>query len=352
MNIAFCISSLKYGGAEKQAVLDANLMSDHHTVFLICFQKGPLEKLLSENVNLICVRKDNYLFTAARLGKILKSRKILYVHSSLFAAMVTTSIASIFLRHITVFWHFHSHEFSLPLLNIWLYRLLGRIPTVRKILFVNSELRSSLSDRFGFPEKKTDILYNVTSLESSSESRKNDNLCTIGYVGRLVGLKRVHLLIECADLLLKLGINGFQILIVGDGPERRNLEKTVGQLGLEKFVEFAGFQVETGTYYKRMEVFALASEEECLSMAAIDAGAMGIPVVAFSVGGNSEIIDDGRTGFIVNTKEEFYEKIHTLVSDKSMRIRMGRDAMEHCSEKFGKHKHIEKLNALYEKSIT
>lgn len=347
MNIAFCISSLKYGGAEKQAVLDANLISEKHNAYLIYFQKGPLEKLVNEKVNMIQVSKDNYLFTSFRLVRIIMKRKIGNIHSSLFAAIVTTTIASLFIRKVNIFWHFHSHEYRLPLLNRWLYKWLSRIKAVRKIMFVNSELRSFQTERFGFNVLKTDILYNMTSIHSLVTTSMNNGICTIGYIGRLVSLKRVHFLLECADHLRKKGVKDLMILIVGDGPERQNLEEYAKRLGVDGFIKFAGFRTDTYAYYGKMDVFALASDEECLSMAAIDAGVMGIPSVAFSVGGNSEIINDGETGFIVNTKDEFFEKIYFLVSNQSARNQMGNNAKKYCFEKFGRDNHLQKLISLY-----
>jgi len=277
MNILIVVSSLNYGGAEKQAVLDANMLSDTHNVFLGCFKKGPLLESLNKNVDLVLIRKDNYLLTSVRLAKIIKRNKIEVIHASLFASMVTSVLASLFISKIIIVWHFHSHEYDLPALNGNLYKWMSRFPGIKKILFVNNELRSFLTERFKLPISKTGILYNTTSIKQPLKTKTEGDECIIGYIGRLVELKRVNLLIGCAEYLLQKGFDNFQILIIGDGQERLNLEELTKKNDLNKVVKFKGFQSDTERYYNDMHVFALPSDEECLSMAAIDAGVKGIP---------------------------------------------------------------------------
>jgi L-malate glycosyltransferase len=346
MNILILISSLNYGGAEKQAVLDANILSAEHNVLLGYFIKGPQEELVDRKVKLVRIKKDNYLATAFRLGKVIRTNQIEIIHASLFASMMISALSSM-ISDAKVFWHFHSHEYELPYINGQLYKWLGRYHAIKKILFVNTELKSFLKDRFKFPAGKTEVLYNSTPIKPSFEKKPGNSKCTIGYVGRLVELKRVHFLIECAEYLKRKGSENFQILIIGDGPERSKLEDLTKHNSLSKVVTFTGFQTDTGKYYDLIDIFALPSGEECLSMAAMDAGVKGIPVVAFDVGGNSEIVDPGKTGFIVNTKEEFFGKIYFLVTNWTIREKMGKAATVYCYDKFGEERHLEKLNVLY-----
>jgi glycosyltransferase involved in cell wall biosynthesis len=82
-------------------------------------------------------------------------------------------------------------------------------------------------------------------------------------------------------------------------------------------------------------------------MAMIDAGMMGLPVVAFDVGGNNEIVRDQHTGFIVNTREDFLNKCLLLIRDGEKRQAMGARAREHCSLYFGAPRHLNQLTAIY-----
>lgn len=351
MRILILISSLNFGGAEKQAVIDANMLSYEHIVFLGCYRKGPLEELLNKNVNLLQIKKGNYLLTAARLAKIIKGNKIEIIHASLFAAMTTSALASLFVARMSLFWHFHSHEYDLPVIQRMLYKYLGRLNSVKQILFVNSELKSLLTQRFKFPTHKTRVLYNTSSPDSSEKVNSKKKHVTIGYIGRLVELKRVGLLIDLAEYLIKNGCTDFSIVIVGDGNERDMLEDQRRIKNLQNFIRFEGFKTDTEMFYYKMDIFALPSREECLSMALIDAGTIGIPAVAFNVGGNNEVIDNGNTGFIVKTKEEFFEKIYYLVANEKIRTQLGKYASKYCYRKFGKKNHLAQLNSLYKEFV-
>lgn len=346
MNILIIISSLSYGGAEKQAVLDANMLSNNHNVILVCFKKGPLSDLVNSSVKVLQINKGNYITTAIRLKRVIRTNNIVVIHSLLFASMIISALTALFIN-VKVVWHFHSHEYKMPLIYQLFYKILGKTRNVSKILFVNHELMNFISQRFSFPQEKLGIYYNTASFNNPKPIKEKDNPIIIGYIGRLAELKRVYLLIELAEFLLKEGFDKFIVTIVGDGPMREILEKTTLDRNLTNFIQFKGFQTETGLYYDQIDIFALPSREECLSMAAIDAGAKGIPIVAFAVGGNNEIVDSGKTGFIVSTKEEFFESIYLLITHKEMRTDMGNLAASYCHEKFGVEQHLKVLNHIY-----
>jgi glycosyltransferase involved in cell wall biosynthesis len=350
MNILIAISSLNYGGAEKQAVLDANMLAVEHKVVLLVFNNGPLEKILHDNVQLILLKKGNYLATACRVRKVIKNYDIDFVHASLNAAMLISALAAI-LSKTKVFWHYHSHEFELPALNIILFQILGKMSVIKKILFVNRELLLFISKRFGFPENKLDILYNTSSFIHENHDKYESDIACITYIGRLVELKRVNYLILLADFLVKNRISEFKILIIGDGDQRIILEKYSEQKNLKNYIHFEGFRTELEHYYDRTDIFVLPSREECLSMAMIDAGMKGIPSVAFDVGGNNEIIENGKTGFIVKTETEFFIKVNSLINDKTLREQMGEEARKYCLKHFSEEIHLKKLESLHRELI-
>jgi glycosyltransferase involved in cell wall biosynthesis len=217
-----------------------------------------------------------------------------------------------------------------------------------KICFVNHELIKYFQGRgFNFPRNKIKLLYNNSTIHSPIEKNEKNGGIIIGYVGRLVALKRVEYLIELAKYLVKNKFIDFNIQIVGDGDQRNLLEQEVSKKELKDYISFAGFQKDIEKFYIGFDLFVNPSQEECLSIALIDAGICGIPSVAFNVGGNNEIIIDSQTGYIVNTKEEFFEKIISLVKDKSLREKMGKKAKEHCINNFSAEVHLKQLENLY-----
>ena len=99
------------------------------------------------------------------------------------------------------------------------------------------------------------------------------------------------------------GCHGFGSLIAGDGDERRALEARVTELGLEGRVEFLGWRSDLPALYQKMDLFVLTSINEGTPVSLIEAMAAGVPVVATSVGGVPDVIEDGVTGVLIPPRQ-------------------------------------------------
>lgn len=121
----------------------------------------------------------------------------------------------------------------------------------------------------------------------------------VGTVCRLVddSHKRVSDLIRATALLGDLP--AFRLLVVGSGKEREGLEQLARSLGVSDQVHFAGYRDNVGAMYKTMDVFALVSSREGFGQVVAEAMLANLPVIATSVGGINDIVDDGRTGVLV-----------------------------------------------------
>lgn len=351
MNILLLISSLSYGGAEKQAVIDANMLCAHHAVYLATFRSGPQAEQLSDKVEHIIFAKGNYITAARRVAAFVKEKKIDVIHASLFAPMTVAALASLLVK-VNVVWHFHSHEYDIPFRSKFIFKILSGLPTVKKILFVNHELMQHFGSCFKFPSKKLDVLYNSTEMIDATESvEKNSKTINIGYVGRFVELKRVEYLIELGEFLHKQNVRDWEIHLVGDGTEREKLEQLAKKKKLADRIKFHGFQSNTRPYYQSFDLFINPSREECLSIALIDAGTNGLASIAFNVGGNDEIIQNSKSGFIVATKEEMFEKALELIRDADLREKFGKQAKNYCLKLFSPKTHLSELEKIYNQCI-
>jgi phosphatidylinositol alpha 1,6-mannosyltransferase len=142
----------------------------------------------------------------------------------------------------------------------------------------------------------------------------------VGYVGRLAPEKQVGRLIELC------GIPGSRIVIVGDGPDRQELED-----------RFTGYPVtftgrlsgdDLANAYAAMDLFVHAGTEETFGQTIQEAHASGLPVVAPSIGGQRHLIREGIDGYLVDHTRwgAFREKVHALVDDEALRRAMSREA--------------------------
>jgi glycosyltransferase involved in cell wall biosynthesis len=314
----------------------------------VTFVNGELRDLLSDKVKLIVLEKKSYFNTAKRLKNILEKENINFVNASLFSAMIISCLAAK-KKNIPVIWYFHSHEYDIQFKSRIALKYFSKYGCLKKILFVSSELKESMKNKgFNFPENKQDVLYNTYTVNADEESGvKNKGSLTIGFLGRLAGLKRVDYIIELAVYLKNKSINNFQINIAGDGECRNDLIEYSKKSGVSDKINFLGFQSDVNGQYESFDIFVLPSKEECLSVALIDACAKGLPCVAFDVGGNNEIITNNKSGYLVNNKEEFFDKVKLLTVDTEKRKELGSEARINCIAKFNTKKRIDYLEKIF-----
>ena len=342
MNILILVSSLNFGGAEKQATLDANMLAADHRVFLGMFETGALREQLSERVEPVMFRKSGYVATARQLATFVKENNVHIIHNHLYAPMLIAALATL-QTPVPVLWHFHGHHFEVRKLPL---NVLSRLPNVKQTIFVCAALADYFAQHFWFPAHKRQVVYNSSQCQKLPHLRPNDATLRIGFVGRVVALKRLQYLVNLAAFLKEQGLEQFEIWIVGDGPERGALERLTQAQNVSDHVKFLGFRSDIEYLYNQFDLFILPSEEEALSLALIDAGNCGLPAIAFDVGGNQEIILDGKTGYIVRSEQELQEKAQQLCHDDSLRQHMGQAAEQH-TQIFSEENHRNSLLSIY-----
>ena len=143
----------------------------------------------------------------------------------------------------------------------------------------------------------------------------------------------------------------FLALLVGDGPLREKLQGLVQKLGLEEQVRFLGSRdrEEIPKILSITDIFVLPSLLEGLPTVVIEAMAAGCPVVATAVAGTPEVVIDGKTGFLVNSRdsEALAQEIAQLLKDPLLRQKMGETGVRRVEEHFALEKMVRSYEALY-----
>ena len=121
-----------------------------------------------------------------------------------------------------------------------------------------------------------------------------------------------------------------RFVLLGDGPVRAAVEQQARDAGIAQDVLFLGEQHDLVPYLSAADVFLLPSAQESFGLAALEAMACEVPVVASRVGGLPEIIEDGVTGFICDqdAPDEMADRTAMLLTDRARRQQMGRAAAE------------------------
>jgi N-acetyl-alpha-D-glucosaminyl L-malate synthase BshA len=162
--------------------------------------------------------------------------------------------------------------------------------------------------------------------------------------------------VDCVEILarvVKKGINT-RLVMVGDGSERTNVEHRARCLGVYDKCVFVGKQPNIVDYLSAADVLLLPSEQESFGLAALEAMACEVPVIASRVGGVPEVVTDGETGFLsdVGDVEKMAEDAARLLSNPDLRREMGKRARESALARYRTDIVIPRYIEFYKKVIS
>jgi len=180
--------------------------------------------------------------------------------------------------------------------------------------------------------------------------RENEILLTL--ISRLTAEKNVEFLAEAMMDILR-NNKSVKFMICGDGNLKHNLEKIVQYNGLSNKVIFAGIVSEDKkkNYYAAGDIFVYASKSETQGMILTEAMYSGLPVVAVRATGAQDIVEDGKTGFLVGEeKKDFGEAVQKLIDDLNLRKNFGEEAKKVAREKYSSVVCAKKMLEVYEKA--
>jgi len=213
-----------------------------------------------------------------------------------------------------------------------------------RIIITPSQYLKNIVKQWNIDDEKIKVIYNsikgVDSILSKAEAKSKIGLSgfVILSVGRFVTWKGFGLLIELMPELLKINPE-FKLVIIGDGPERKNLEFKIKNFKLSDKVKLIGSveQKRLWQYMQIADIFVLNTGYEGLSHVIIEAMQFRLPVATTNIGGNPEIVQHGKTGllFEYNNKQEIKNAILLLWRDKDKRKNLIENAEKNLN-KFNK----------------
>ena len=124
--------------------------------------------------------------------------------------------------------------------------------------------------------------------------------------------------------------------MVGDGPDRPEVEAEIRALEISDAVELAGYARDVPDLLAAADVFVLSSRSEGAPFSILEAMAAGLPVVATDVGGVGELVADGETGLLVPAGDpaRLAEALRSLLADAALRRRLGAAGLARARERF------------------
>lgn len=169
----------------------------------------------------------------------------------------------------------------------------------------------------------------------------------VGCVARLEEVKDHRTLLE-AFALFRAARPDAHLTLIGGGSLHAALEDRAAELGLAGAVTFAGERREVAPLYAAFDVFALSSRSEGTSLTLLEAAAAGLPIVATRVGGNADVVADGRSGILVPPRDpEAFARALLHLADRPDRSAIGAAGRALVEQGFSAERMVKAYQALY-----
>lgn len=264
-----------------------------------------------------------------RLTRILRDYDIAWIND--LRGMVLAAVPALLART-RVVWHLHAAQPQLT----WLIPVMARLA---RVVVVPSEHATQ-----GLPTSAVSVLPNPVSIPAEAWSDPADPTPLVVTVGRLYRAKGYDVLLDaCAELRAE--GRSFRVVVAGgDSPGHESdaaaLRHRRRELELDGVVELAGDVADVPALLRRATVYVQPSRAETFGLAAAEAMAIGLPVVATDIGGLRDHVVDGKTGLSVPAADvrALATAIARLLDDAQLRTELGRAARAHAVSAFAPEK--------------
>lgn len=195
------------------------------------------------------------------------------------------------------------------------------------LVTLSESSKHELVHDMGFHPDRVQVVHPGVDAAFSPGSKRSPTPLVVA-VGRLVPVKRFHLLID-ALVAAKADVPALEAVIVGEGYERERLEGLLRDRGAEDWISLPGrvSDEELIDLYRRAWVVASTSAREGWGMTLTEAGACGTPAVATDIAGHRDAVLDGESGLLVQRIADFPAALVRVLSDSALRERLGAGAI-------------------------
>jgi len=363
--ILYLVGQLGKGGAEKQLYeLVKGIDKDRFDPIVVSLSRGGYwaDKIRKLGIELIELpRKKHVEFGRLfKLIKIFREKKPVIVHTYMYSANSYGRIAALLTRVPIVL---ASERSCIEIgkdknrYQIYLDKLLTFFTS--GIICNSLNASESLIKRYSFNRNKIFTIHNGIDSDTFSKKIDFDNQKklakkVVGAIGNLTHPKNHGLFLDVAKIVLEeLEDEDLRFLIIGEGPLKDELKKYSQDLGIDGKVIFTGSRDDIPSLLQMMDVFVLTSNWEGLSNAIMEAMVSGLPCVVTDVGGNSELVVNGETGYVVppNDPETMAQKVLCLFKNEKMRKEMGMAGRRRIEKDFSVDKMVGETAEVYEKLL-
>jgi glycosyltransferase involved in cell wall biosynthesis len=363
--IAFVVADLSTGGVERHAAtVSGSLAERGHSMTLICLHGprsgGSVGPTGCRTIGLDMGRSMGSVPIAVfRLAALLRRGDVeIVMAAALIPGVVARLAGALAGVPVRVMWqhnfgHLGSYGQRERRVERWLSRL-----TTRYIGVCYTQL-NYLRGHTQLPAEKLAVVRNGVEVgepehPAALPALRDGADFVVGVVAVLRPEKDHRTLFRAFRLVLDGGSGRERLLVIGDGPERHDLELFAKEIGLDDRVVWLGNRDDVAELLPSLDVVALTSTNiECLPYAVLEAMAAGRPVVATATGGLPELVDHGRTGLLAvpGNAQSVAAALSELRDDPDLRAAMGKAARERCREQFSHDRSVALLERYLEEMV-
>jgi glycosyltransferase involved in cell wall biosynthesis len=307
------------------------------------------------------------LVATVRLARLIRRERPDILHTHTAKAGTVGRVAALLAggrRPPIVVHTFHGHVLRgyFGPLRTWFFRQLERwlARHTTALIAVSPQVRDDLvalgvapAERFVVVRLGVELGERVTGEQDGrTESRRylgiGPERFAVGWIGRMTPVKRTDDVLVAFKQLRETGVDAV-LCLVGDGPDRPQLEQRAHELGVIRDTLFLGYQEDVAPFYAAFDALILPSSNEGTPVSAIEALAAGRPVVATRVGGVPDVVQEGEDGFLVEpgATDDLAERLARLAREPELRERMGRAGRDRVLPRYAVERLVDDIDRLY-----
>ena len=375
ISVCLLISSLEFGGAERQVVEMIRSFDRQKVKPIVCSLSSqvPLARFLPGNREDLSIvqKRGKYDFTTVfRVARLLRQHQIDVVHAFLFDAEIVARLAAPMAGVSVVIGSERNTDYTRPRLHTIALKSTQRMFDV---IVANSTSGKNFNMRtLGLADSRIEVVHNGVDVDRFCPDRGPGlafrERLGIGPRTPLIGMVGSYKRQKGQDVFLRMAarvrqeIPGAHFLLVGE-PVRDDLEETTrfqnevqqlaAALRLSDCCRFLGNQQDMKAVYNACDVTALLSRREGTPNVVLESMACGVPVIAADVADNKMIVAHGKTGFIVPREDHEAAAVHAteILDNPALQRELSENARKHACEQFSLRVAASKLENIYTRCL-
>ena len=341
MKVMHLLQSSKFSGAENMVCQIISMFkSDENIKFIYCSQDGPIREALTER-NIKFNLMDS--FSISEIKRVIKEEKpdIIHAHD-----MRASFYAAVCCGNIPLVSHVHNNNFDSRGVSLKSLLYIFAAKKSKHIFWVSNSSFEGYKFHNLF-KNKSSVLYNIINVELLKEKMRRDSNnygYDIVYLGRLTYLKNPQRLLKILEKVLEIRPQT-KVAIIGTGDLEEEISNKIKDSKKKKNVDFLGFNNNPYKILSDSKLMLMTSRTEGTPMCALEAMALGVPIVSTPVGGMKDLVDSGVTGYLSDTDQELINNCLKIISSEEIKKEMS----EMTEIKFQKLNDLKKYKFILEK---